>query len=339
MPPTAPALRRRARTRRRSASPVRHAGRGVVGALVLVLTLGLMLFAPGLAVATSAPAPATWSDRPAALASTYARNLTSMRHSGDVYAPWATPGRQILEFDPRGNGRVVEVFGDLATAERVAILVPGVDSRGENFSSGLGDVRDRAPAVQARSLWRSAQRASPSGHVAVVAWLGYDTPRGVGRDAAREELARAGADELTGFVTDLTRLRPDASISVLGHSYGSVVTGLAASHLPRQVRSLVVFGSPGMGVRRAADLHTRARLWAGRASADWIDWVPAVQVWGVGHGTPPSTPGFGAHPFGTVGVADHDHYLAPGTAVPGQHHRHRRGPARPGALSRAQASG
>jgi len=68
-----------------------------------------------------------------------------------------------------------------------------------------------------------------------------------------------------------------------------------------------------MGVRRAADLHTRARLWAGRASSDWIDWVPAVQVWGVGHGTPPSTPGFGAHPFGTAGVTDHDHYLAPGT--------------------------
>ena len=34
---------------------------------------------------------------------------------------------------------------------------------------------------------------------------------------------------------------------------------------------------------------------------------------GVGHGTPPSTPGFGAHLFGTAGVTDHDHYLAPGT--------------------------
>jgi hypothetical protein len=296
------------------AFPVRHAGRGVVGALVLALTLVLILFAPALAGATPQSPPATWRTGPAALASAYGRNLDSMRHSRAVYARWATPGRQILEFDPRGNGRVVEVFGDLATAQRVAVFVPGVDSRGENFSSGLGDVPDRAPAVQARSLWRSVQRASPSGHVAVVAWLGYDTPRGVGRDAAREELARAGAEELESFVTDLTALRPHASISVLGHSYGSVVTGLAAPDLPRQVGSLVVFGSPGMGVQRAADLHTHARLWAGRASSDWIDWVPALQVWGVGHGTPPTTPGFGAHAFSTAGVTDHDHYLAPGTA-------------------------
>ena len=59
MPPSARALLRRAREATLRL-PVRHAGRGVVGALVLALTLGLILFAPALAGATSAPAPATW---------------------------------------------------------------------------------------------------------------------------------------------------------------------------------------------------------------------------------------------------------------------------------------
>ena len=100
---------------------------------------------------------------------------------------------------------------------------------------------------------------------------------------------------------------------MIGHSYGSVVAGLTAAKLPSQVKDIVVVGSPGMGVSRAADLHTAAHVWAGQAAQDWIDWVPAFQVWGAGHGTLPVTFGFGATVFGTNGVTDHDHYLAPGT--------------------------
>jgi Alpha/beta hydrolase len=92
-----------------------------------------------------------------------------------------------------------------------------------------------------------------------------------------------------------------------------VVTGLAAAGLPPQVTDLVVVGSPGMGVSRAADLHTPARVWAGQAAQDWIDWVPAYKMWGAGHGTLPAAPGFGARVFGTGGVIDHDHYLTAGT--------------------------
>jgi len=147
----------------------------------------------------------------------------------------------------------------------------------------------------------------------VIAWLGYDAPQGVGRDAAREELARAGATSLDRFTQDLAIMRPNARLTLIGHSYGSVVAGLAAASLPAQVKDLVVVGSPGMGVSRVADLHTSAHVWAGQSAQDWIDWVPAFQVWGAGHGTLPVTAGFGARVFGTNGVIDHDHYLAPGT--------------------------
>ena len=53
-----------------------------------------------------------------------------MQAAGGPYAQWAGEGRQFLTFDPRGNGRIVEVFGDLVAADRIAVLVPGVATAG-----------------------------------------------------------------------------------------------------------------------------------------------------------------------------------------------------------------
>jgi len=283
-------------------------------AAVLLVALAMLLFTPGPAIASQSEA--VWHPRPndrAALTRIYDVNQGAMETAGSPFARWTGRGRQFLAFDPRGNGRVVEVFGDLSIADRIAVLVPGVSTTANNFNTGLDDVRDRAPAVQARDLYDATRAAAPGQHVAVIAWLGYDAPQGVGRTAAREELARAGATALDGFTRDLAILRPAATVTVIGHSYGSVVVGLAAAGLPSQVKDLVVVGSPGMGYSQAADLHTSAHLWAGQSGQDWVDWVPALQVWGAGHGTLPTTAGFGATVFGTQGVLDHDHYLAQGT--------------------------
>jgi pimeloyl-ACP methyl ester carboxylesterase len=274
----------------------------------------MLLFTPGQAVAGQFetvwhPQP----DDPAALSRIYDANESAMKIAGTPFSKWTGKGRQFLAFDRRGNGRVVEVLGDLGAADRIAVLVPGVSTTANNFNTGLDDVRDRAPAVQARNLYDAARAADPGQHIAVIAWLGYDAPQGVGRDAAREELARAGAASLDKFTRDLAIMRPSSTVTLVGHSYGSVVAGLAAATLPAQVKDVVVVGSPGMSVSRAADLHTTVHIWAGQAARDWIDWVPAFQVWGAGHGTLPITPGFGARVFGTNGVIDHDHYLAPGT--------------------------
>ena len=283
-------------------------------AAVLLVALAMLLFTPGAAIAGQAqPVWHPQPNDPAALSRTYDANRVAMHAAGAPFARWAGQGRHFLAFDPRGSGRVVEVLGDLGAADRIAVLVPGVSTTADNFDTGLDDVRDRAPAVQARDLYDATRAAAPGEHVAVIAWLGYDAPQGVGRSAAREELARAGATSLDRFAGDLAVLRPSARVTLIGHSYGSVVAGLAAASLPPQVKDLVVVGSPGMGVSRAADLHTSAHIWAGQAAQDWIDWVPAYKMWGAGHGTLPAAPGFGARVFGTMGVTDHDHYLAPGT--------------------------
>jgi hypothetical protein len=283
-------------------------------AAVLLVALAMLLFTPGPAVADqSAMLWHPYPNDPAALTRIYDANSQAMQKAGAPFSTWHLAGRQFLEFDPHGDGRIVEVFGDLATADRIAVLVPGVSTTAANFNTGLGGVLERAPAVEAKDLYDSARVADPSEHLVVIAWLGYDTPQGLGRTAAREELARAGATALDSFTVDLAAMRPAAKVTVIGHSYGSVVVGLAAAHLPTQVKDLVVVGSPGMGVSGAAELHTSARVWAGEAAGDWITWLPAFQVWGAGHGTNPTTPGFGDRVFGTQGVTDHDQYLAPDT--------------------------
>ncbi|MFE7464850.1 alpha/beta hydrolase [Streptomyces sp. NPDC057499] len=212
-------------------------------------------------------------------------------------------GRQILAFDPRGRGQVAEVFGDLRTAGRVAVVVPGSDIDAGTFDR-TSDVYG-TPAGMAKALYA---RTGPGS--AVIAWAGYTTPVGLGVDAATGTLAEAGADRLTRFADGLAADGvPEPA--VFCHSYGSVVCGLAASRL--RARDLVVLGSPGMRADSAAALRTRARVWAAKDATDWIDRVPNVRVAGLGHGPDPAAPGFGARRVPAEDARGHTGYFAPGT--------------------------
>jgi pimeloyl-ACP methyl ester carboxylesterase len=208
----------------------------------------------------------------------------------------------------QGNGYRVEVVGDLATATRIAVLVPGADTTPSTFDTGLGGVLRRAPGWQAHQL---AAAAGPG--TAVVAWLGYDPPSGVNRSAVRSERAEAGAVSLVCYLDRLAVQYPQGTVTVIGHSYGTVVLGYAARHLPATVTDLVAIGSPGMDVSRAADLGTHARVWAGSDASDWTLHLPDLRILGAGHGTNPTRPAFGALPLDVHDAPGHDGYFVPGT--------------------------
>ncbi|MGW3913025.1 alpha/beta hydrolase [Streptomyces sp. NPDC005070] len=213
----------------------------------------------------------------------------------------ASPSRHFLTFDGRGNGRAVEVIGDLAHADRVAVLVPGSDTTLETYG------RFRAGALALHD------RLGPRG--AVVAWLGYETPGTVSTTVLTAARAEDAAPRLREF---LGRLRGvvgrSAHVSLLCHSYGTVVCGRAAPGL--DVSDIVVLGSPGTGASSAAALHTTARVWAARGSADWVAHVPhtSLGLFGttVGFGSDPVSPSFGARVF-RAGAAGHSGYFAPGS--------------------------
>lgn len=220
-------------------------------------------------------------------------------------------GRQILAFDPSGSGRVAEVFGDLATARRVSVVVPGVDTDLMTFERTRQPYR--APVGMARSLYAAERAASPTAKTAVIAWADYTSPAGLGIDAATGARAADGARRLRATLGGLPR-HTGATVSLFCHSYGSVVCGVAADDLPRQVTDIAVAGSPGMRAEHAGDLGTSARIWATRDSGDWIADVPHLDVAGLGHGADPVSPDFGARVLSADGAAGHAGYFEPGTA-------------------------
>ncbi|MGI5214796.1 alpha/beta hydrolase [Plantactinospora sp. CA-290183] len=280
----------------------------VRGAVAGLLALGLLVPPPP-GRASTPPAP------PDRFTAAYPYVASTMRAAGQPYAGWADSGRSFLVFDPGGDGFAVEVLGDLDRADRIAVLVPGVDSTLRDFDRGLGGVTRRAPAVQARALHAEARAADPGAGVAVLAWLGYDPPNGLGPAAAREASARAGARALTQLVRLLVRHRPRTTVTLVGHSYGALVVGLAAPALPGQVTNLVALAGVGMGAADRAGLRTGATVWAAEAPDDWVRWLPPARLLGHGHGVRPSAPGFGARPLPVDGVTGHDGYLVPGSGT------------------------
>ncbi|WP_078851542.1 alpha/beta hydrolase [Streptomyces sp. NRRL S-237] len=259
-----------------------------------------------------APAPATFSEDATPL-SRYAANSANLAEAARTAEDADRPGRaarlramsaagaaQFLTFDGRGKGRAVEVFGELESADRVAVLVPGSDTTLDTYE------RFRAGAV---SLQQRLQAEHPRS--AVVAWLGYDTPGTVSTTVLSADRADDAAAELAPF---LRRLRvisgPGARLSLLCHSYGSVVC--ARTVTGSAVGDVVLFGSPGTGAGSARELPTAARVWAGRGSEDWIGNVPHVRLGDIGFGTDPVDPAFGARVF-DAGAVGHSDYLKPGT--------------------------
>ncbi|WP_425834366.1 alpha/beta hydrolase [Streptomyces fractus] len=231
------------------------------------------------------------------------RQRISARALADRCSQLLAQDRRILAFDARGRGQVAEVFGDLETARHVSVIVPGSDIDLGTFDR-TKDVYG-TPAGMARSLHQAA-----GGRTAVVAWAGYTTPVGLGPDAATGRLAEAGAPRLVRFVQGLTAAGAPKP-TVFCHSYGSVVCGLAASRLP--AADLVALGSPGLHADTVADLHTRARVWATRDDSDWIGKVPNVELFGLGHGTDPTDPSFGARRIPSAQAQGHTGYFMPGT--------------------------
>ncbi|HEX5298426.1 MAG TPA: alpha/beta hydrolase [Streptosporangiaceae bacterium] len=212
--------------------------------------------------------------------------------------------RQVLFFNPNGAGVAAMVIGNLATANRVAIVVPGSDTDLATFFSRGPE----SPGGAAEALATEAHELDPGEKLAIIAWLGYPTPAMLSPSVMTSGDAGQGAQALKPLVIALAR--HGARVALLCHSYGSVVCGLAAPNLP--VTDIAAFGSPGMDANSVADLHTSARVWAGREAGDSIKYVPHIHLFGLGFGADPMSPGFGARIFAT-GTGGHSGYLDPGS--------------------------
>lgn len=218
---------------------------------------------------------------------------------------WSMPTRQVALYQMIGQGRIAEVSGHLPDAAHLAVYVPGMGT----------DLRDFDRLVTTRSeVVRSKALARAEGaEVATITWLGYDPPRDLDLlAAAQEDLARVGAAALNRFLRDMIELAPPGvHVTVLAHSYGSVVAGLAAKDAGLAAHELVVLGSPGLGVDTADQLMLMpgGRVWAAQAHDDPVTWVPTLEDRPVHlHGPSPTAREFGAHVFPVSGIG-HSSYF------------------------------
>lgn len=231
-------------------------------------------------------------------------------HDGDrtrALSALLAPGRRFLAFDPRGSGRAVEVIGDLEHADRIAVVVPGADNTLTNYDS------PKFVGGDSRALYREARADAPRSRLAVIAWLGYDSPSTLSTAVLTTGPAEDGARGLGRLLAGVHRANGHARFALLCHSYGSLVCAKAARRVaPLPVDDIALFGSPGTTMDRAADLGTSANVWAGRAKGDWMRYVPNVRFAGLGFGADPVSPGFGALRF-DAGTGPHSAYLKPGS--------------------------
>ena len=120
------------------------------------------------------------------------------------------------------------------------------------------------PSTSARNLWLEA--AARDGRTAVIAWLGYDTPELL--NAISKGRAVEYGSELRSFVDSLP---DDAHVTVVAHSYGTVLAGEAASR-GLAADELVLVGSPGTRFDHAteAELEPGAQVFAGVSHSDYV---------------------------------------------------------------------
>jgi Alpha/beta hydrolase len=218
----------------------------------------------------------------------------------------APPGTQLLLFDASGDGEAVVATADVETSRSVAVVVPGM-------TSDLGD----APAL-VQETRRLAAAAGPG--TSAVMWLGYDAPDV--HQAASDARAKSGALALQRFVAGLrsTAALPQ-HVTVVGHSYGSLVVGIAAKR-GLGADDLVLLASPGVEAAHASELHLPAgHVWAARVLTDPIQLVfwPSRLGWLIGlqlptvFGPDPASAAFGAAHFPAGGALGHGGYFDTGT--------------------------
>jgi hypothetical protein len=229
-----------------------------------------------------------------------ASTSTSTSTVGSASATTSPPPRSLLSVDSSGAGKAAVVIGDLQTADYVTYMVPGmfftVDGQVGDWT---GDAQDLYNQQVAWLNKLSAVDSANAGQtVAVVAWMGYQTPDLT--NIGSLDLAYKGRDALARLVQGEQALRVgnEPYTTIVAHSYGSTAALMALTEYNFSVDALVLVGSPGSAAQSVHDLHVRnANVFVG--SAPW-DPVPS-SAW---FGSDPAAPSYGAKTMAVGGAID-----------------------------------
>jgi hypothetical protein len=209
--------------------------------------------------------------------------------------------RRLLLLDDDGHLAAIAI-GDVDTADHVAVVVPGLEQDVAEDMDAVVYNADRLAGTADSWL----QRLAPGETFAAVAWLGYDTPSFATVASSREAIRGAAALRSTLRGLDVARTAVptprgapsgELHLTVVGHSYGSLATGIALRE-PTGADDAVLIGSPGVDAQTAADLAVPVgHVFVGEATGDTV----ADLAW---FGRDPSDSRFDAVPLPVDGGVD-----------------------------------
>jgi hypothetical protein len=179
------------------------------------------------------------------------------------------PDRKLLLLDTK-SGEMVHAavaVGNPDTAEHVSVTTPGLNT---TVHGSIAAMSDEATAMQREALH---QLSISPGHelegVSTIAWIGYDAPQIPEFDetgaslagawgVSHDDLAKVGAHNLAGFYDGITASHEGvpAELTAIGHSYGSLTTGLALQEPGNHgVTDAIFYGSPGIEATTPQELQ------------------------------------------------------------------------------------
>ncbi|GAA0617188.1 alpha/beta hydrolase [Streptomyces crystallinus] len=202
------------------------------------------------------------------------KGMGAIQNRFDQTGKEGLPEAYLLGFSPEGHGRAILANGNPDTAQHQAVYVPGTTSNLEGFGGSIDRMTE---------LWRTTHQVTPDASVSTIAWLGYDAPQDIVKDAPFEHYAYDGAPAYRKFMDGL-----DASYSApgephrtaIGHSYGTTLIGAAAQKGDLNADDVIFAGSPGVKVGSADEMDVpKGHVWNEEADGDK---VPDIGRWGHG---------------------------------------------------------
>jgi hypothetical protein len=199
-----------------------------------------------------------------------------------------SPDRKLMVLDTHNGkqARAAIAVGDPDKSTHVSVSTPGLNT---TVHGGIEDMSNEA--TKARSEALRQLRLTP-GHendsVSTIAWIGYDPPQVPGFDqpgaslaggwgVSHDDIARAGAHDLAGFYDGIQAAHQSgpADLTAIGHSYGSLTTGLALQEPgDHGVSRALFYGSPGIEASTPQDLHLQSgHVFTMETPDDPIQWV------------------------------------------------------------------
>ena len=205
----------------------------------------------------------------------------------------AHPDIRLMLLDTRGERlRAAFAAGNPDTATHISVSVPGMNTTVADSVDGMVTEAIGLRQLASRQLAWLPGRARET--VATIGWIGYQAPQIRARDGlggmvqgavevSQDKVAAAAAHDLSRFYAGIQAAREvgPAHLTAIGHSYGSLTTGLALQ-VPggHGVSDAVFYGSPGVAASAPGDLGLApGHVFAMATPDDPIRWVydgPAV---------------------------------------------------------------